>query len=92
MKPKTITLLIILALFFVVLTQNADPIALELFFWAVHLPLFVLIISVLALGLLVGWFARLAYEKGKRASAKGAPAAMEPTTGKEPDTTDESQS
>ena len=73
MKPKTIILLIALVLFLFVLLQNIDSIPLELFFWDMHIPLVVLIVSTLLIGWAAGWSTRLAYEKGKNTGAKPAP-------------------
>jgi len=68
MKPKTITLLVVLALFAFILYQNSDPASIELLFWTIPIPRFILIFSSLFLGWVVGWFTHLAYAKGKQKS------------------------
>lgn len=73
MKPKTITLLTILLLFIIILFQNNDPTIVEfLFLGEITMPLFVLIISAIFLGWVVGWFTHLAYYKGKYKSRTAA--------------------
>jgi len=65
-KPKTIALLVASLLFLFALFQNSDSIRLELFFWDMFVPLFLLIIFALLLGWCGGWFAHYAYVKGKQ--------------------------
>ncbi|RMF68676.1 MAG: LapA family protein [Calditrichaeota bacterium] len=77
MKPKTISLLVVAVLFGVILAQNSDRTFIELFFWRIEMPLFILIVSTLFLGWVVGWFTHLAYQKG-RAKVKSATPPPEP--------------
>lgn len=78
MKPKTIALLVVAALFVIVLFQNSDATSVELLFWdLVNIPLFILILSTLILGWLLGWFTHLAYQKGKQKRPAAAPASTE---------------
>ncbi len=74
LQPKTIALLAVLALFVIVLFQNSDAISIELLFWdLVHIPLFVLILSTIILGWVMGWLTHMAYQKGKKKAAKASP-------------------
>jgi len=77
MKPKTIILLVILALFVLILFQNSDPTEVELLLWEIRMPLFILILSVLFVGLILGWFTHLAYSKGKEKKAEPSPAKID---------------
>lgn len=65
MKPKTITLLVILALLVLTLLLNMDPTKIRLLFWYIEMPLFVLILTTLAIGWIFGWFSHVAYRRGK---------------------------
>ncbi len=74
LQPKTIALLAVLALFVFVLFQNSDPTRVKLLFWTlVNLPLFVLILSTIILGWVMGWLTHMAYQKGKKKAAKASP-------------------
>lgn len=63
MKPKTIILLICVALFVFILFQNMDHTEIQLLFWKIEMPLFILIISTVVLGWVLGWFSHLAFAK-----------------------------
>ncbi len=74
LKPKTIALFAVLALFVIVLFQNSDATSIELLFWdLVNIPLFVLILSTIILGWVMGWLTHMAYQKGKKKAAKASP-------------------
>jgi len=74
LQPKTIALLAVLALFVIVLFQNSDATSIELLFWdLVNIPLFVLILSTIILGWVMGWLTHMAYQKGKKKAAKASP-------------------
>lgn len=73
MKPKTIAILVVIGLFIIILFQNSDATSLEMFFWDIRMPLFVLIVSTVFIGWIIGWFTHLAYRKGKQKG--GAPKA-----------------
>ena len=74
LQPKTIALLAVLALFVIVLFQNSDATSIELLFWdLVNIPLFVLILSTIILGWVMGWLTHIAYQKGKKKAAKALP-------------------
>ncbi len=63
LQPKTIALLAVLALFVIVLFQNSDAISIELLFWdLLHIPLFILILSTMILGWVMGWLTHMAYQ------------------------------
>ncbi len=79
LQPKTIALLAVLALFVFVLFQNSDPTRVKLLFWTlVNLPLFVLILSTIILGWVMGWLTHMAYQKGKKNQAAKASPSIEP--------------
>jgi uncharacterized integral membrane protein len=65
MKPKTIFLLILVALIAVVLLQNMTTVPIRLLFWSVSAPLLIFLLGAVFVGWLVGWFSHLAYFKGK---------------------------
>ena len=74
LQPKTIALLAGLALFVIVLFQNSDAISIELLFWdLLHIPLFILILSTIILGWVMGWLTHMAYQKGKNKAAQASP-------------------
>ncbi len=74
LQPKTIALLAVLALFVIVLFQNSDATSIELLFWdLVNIPLFVLILSTIILGWVMGWLTHMAYQKGKKKASKASP-------------------
>ncbi|MFQ5652999.1 MAG: lipopolysaccharide assembly protein LapA domain-containing protein, partial [bacterium] len=64
--PKKTVLWVSLLLFAIVLLQNSDPTPLELLFWQVQMPLFILILSTLFIGCTIGWLTHLAYAKGRK--------------------------
>lgn len=70
MKPKTIALLVILALLVLTLLLNMDPTKIRLLFWYIEMPLFVLILTTLAIGWIFGWFTHVAYRRGKNRPAE----------------------
>lgn len=65
MKPKTVALLVILALLVITLLLNMEPTRIRLLFWYIEMPLFVLILTTLAIGWIFGWFTHVAYRRGK---------------------------
>jgi len=65
LKPKTIALLVVLAVVLFVLLQNMREAEINLLFWEIEMPLLVLMLSTLFLGWVVGWFTHLIYHKGK---------------------------
>jgi len=78
LQPKTIALLVVLALFVIVLFQNSDATSIELLFWEVNIPLFVLILSTIILGWVMGWITHMAYQKGKKNQAAKTSPNVEP--------------
>lgn len=75
MRPKTIALLVVFILFAVILLQNSETTPVELLFWQIEMPLFVLIIGTILLGLTLGWLTHMAYQRGRR---HGKPASATP--------------
>jgi uncharacterized integral membrane protein len=69
MKTKTLVILILVALVGVLLLQNAGLTQLQIFFWYVYAPLFVLLLVVFCLGLLVGL---LAHRRDRKKEPKTA--------------------
>ena len=65
MKPKTIPLLILVALVVIVLAQNMETVFIRLLFWSVSAPLLIFLLGALFSGIVIGWFSHLAYFKGK---------------------------
>ncbi len=74
MTPKKIAIIICGLLFVVILLQNSDPTWVELLFWNVQMPLFILIIVTVLLGWMFGWFSHVAFRRGRNRSKieKGA--------------------
>lgn len=65
MNPKTVILLICIALVAIILLQNMEAVSIQLLFWSLTAPLLILLLAALFVGLLVGWFSHLAYSRGK---------------------------
>ncbi len=55
MKPKTIGIIIVAVLFFIILVQNTQPVILRLLFWDIMAPQIVLIPVVLLIGFVLGY-------------------------------------
>ncbi len=83
MNTKQIVLTVSIVLFSIILLQNSDPTYLELFFWHIEMPLFILILATVILGFGVGWLAHLAHRK-KKTAARPAPAAPENPSSESP--------
>ena len=74
LKPKTIVLLVVAALFTFVLFQNMGSVKINVFFWEpINMPKLVLILSSIFFGWIIGWLTHMAYEKGKKKAAKASP-------------------
>ena len=54
MKPKTITVLVLVALFLVILIQNTQVVTLRVFFWKVGMSQIILIPLSIAIGFVIG--------------------------------------
>ena len=66
MGPKTIVILIVCILIFIVLVQNTDIVTLRLFFWSEKLPQFILLPIMLAVGFIVGYIVARLTGKNRR--------------------------
>jgi uncharacterized integral membrane protein len=74
-KPRTIVLIVIIVLFLIILIQNSRTTPINLLLWEVaQLPLFLLIIVVMLVGFVLGWFGHVAYNRGKQKGKITAPA------------------
>ena len=79
LQPKTIALLAILALFGFILFQNSDLTRVRVLFWTLFdVPLFILILSTIILGWVMGWLTHMAYQKGKKKQAAKASPGTKP--------------
>jgi len=80
LQPTTIARLVVLALLVFVLFQNNEPTAVKIFFWTlVNLPIFVLLLSTIILGSIMGWLGHMASKKGKKKQVAKAPPTPEKT-------------
>lgn len=85
MKPKTIVLLVIAALFLIILLQNMDETSIQLLFWTIQIPLLIQLLASIFLGWVVGWFMHATYARGKkRGSAQMQKEAVQKQRGQEP--------
>ena len=55
MKPKTITVLVLISLFLIILLQNTQVVTLRLFFWKVGMSQIILIPITMAIGFVIGF-------------------------------------
>jgi len=74
MKPKTIVILVLVAILAIVLIQNSGLVEFHLLFWPVYAPLFFLVLGVFAVGLIIGY---LAAKVDRRKAPKPVPAPAE---------------
>lgn len=70
MKPKIISLLVLIILFLVFLVQNTQVVTLRLYFWKISMSQIILIPLVLILGFALGY--GVAKMVGKSGNSKGA--------------------
>ncbi len=56
MKPKTIIILILIALAVVFLIQNTQVVEVQIFFWKIAMSRIIMIIFFLIVGFIVGYF------------------------------------
>ena len=61
MKPKTILLLVVAAIFAIILFQNMTPLYFQILFWSIQVPKLVLVLVSIFLGWVIGRFTHLAY-------------------------------
>ena len=57
MKSRTIWILVLVALFAVLLIQNAGKTPMRFYFWSVEAPLFILVFFIFLIGFFVGFLA-----------------------------------
>lgn len=79
MKPKTIALLVVLALFVIILIQNMGEVTIQILFWPIRMPKLILILASALLGWVIGWFSHLVFNRRKQ---KYEPAKKEVKAGK----------
>ena len=60
MKAKLIIALSLLVLVLLFAVQNAIPTDVRLLFWQLTFPLYLLILFILIMGIIIGWFLRVA--------------------------------
>lgn len=85
MKPKTIALLVVAAIFVIILLQNMDETRIQLLFWTIRIPLLIQLLVSIFLGWVVGWFMHATYARGKkRGSAQMQKEAIQKQRGQEP--------
>jgi uncharacterized integral membrane protein len=71
MKPKTVIILVIAALFLIILLQNTQVVTLRLYFWQLTMSRIVLLVITLVIGFVVGHIS--AKLSGRRGKGKPAP-------------------
>ncbi len=55
MKPKTIVLLVILALILIVFIQNTEVVAFPILFWKISMPRIIFLLVMTAVGFIIGY-------------------------------------
>lgn len=55
MKPKTIAVLIVIALFLIILIQNTQVVTLRLFFWKIGMSQIILVPLTMLIGFVLGY-------------------------------------
>ena len=58
MKPKTIIILIIIALSLIIIIQNTREITLQLFFWETNISFILFILLMMVIGFVLGFYVR----------------------------------
>ncbi len=56
MKPKTIIILILIVLAIVILIQNTQVVEVQVFFWKIAMSRIIMIIFLLIVGFVIGYF------------------------------------
>ena len=79
LKPKTIALLVVVALVVIILVQNMDSVVFHILIWHMQVPKLVLILISVLFGWVAGWFTHLAYSKGKYTETGSASAETQST-------------
>ncbi|MFO7897113.1 MAG: LapA family protein [Candidatus Cloacimonadales bacterium] len=55
MKAKTITLLVLVALFIILVMQNSAPVKINIYFWSIHMSGIILFPAILIVGVIIGY-------------------------------------
>jgi uncharacterized integral membrane protein len=55
MKPKTITILVLIGLFLIILIQNTQVVTLRLLFWKVGMSQIILVPLIMLIGFILGY-------------------------------------
>ena len=58
MNKRLITSLVLICLVVVLLIQNAEIVEIEIFFWTIAMSRVLLMVILLCVGVLVGWFSK----------------------------------
>ena len=58
MKPKTIAIIIAAVLLTILVIQNTHSVVINIFFWKPDFPMIILILLLLVIGFIAGFFAR----------------------------------
>lgn len=66
MKPKTIIVLIIAALFLIILLQNTQVVTLRLYFWQLTMSRIILLVVTLLIGFIVGYIVAKVTTRGRK--------------------------
>lgn len=61
MKARLIATAILILIVVIFLIQNAAVVEIRLLFWEIAVPRSLLIVAMLVIGILIGWFARAMY-------------------------------
>jgi len=56
MKPKTVIILILAGLFFIILLQNTQVVSLRLLFWSISMSRIILLPLLILIGFILGFF------------------------------------
>jgi uncharacterized integral membrane protein len=75
MKPKTIAVLVVVALFVIILIQNMTTVDIQILFWLIKMPKLVLIVVSVFLGWIIGFFSYVLFRRRKE---KGTSLKKEP--------------
>jgi uncharacterized integral membrane protein len=66
MKPKTVTLIVIGALFLIILVQNMQVTTLNILLWKIHVASLILFFVILGAGFIAGYIVRSLRKKEKK--------------------------
>lgn len=75
MKTKHIVMIVLFVLVVVLILQNSITVPVNFFFWPMAMPLFFLVLGVLAIGLVIGY---LAAKVDRKKKPKTAPVPVKP--------------